>query len=115
MLGRLGPAPVLEDAGLVSIARRVDRTRTQLDRRLTKADAALVAYAALSDPGTRSRWLSTVRTEGRVIVAAAEALEGAIGALRWLEACPWSPLRPEAIDQAREDVADAERLSGSSS
>ncbi len=98
------------DAQLTEPARRVDLAITHLQHRLDEVDRALVAMAALPDPSTRISRLELVRAEARGIATAADGLDGATHLLRWIEACPWSPTRPEALARLKADLEAVERL-----
>ena len=99
-----------DDVDLAPYAARIARATGDLERRLVDADAAVVSYGALSEPAPRASRLGLLRAEGRAIAAAAEALDAVSHHLRWIAACPWSPLRAEAVTRLSRDLAAAERL-----
>lgn len=98
------------ETDLVPIARRIEQANGHLVHRLRDADASLLGYATLPDPDTRTSRLELLRTEARTIAAAADALDGTAHLLRWIEACPWSPTRPDALGRLRTDLDGVERL-----
>ena len=112
-VARIRPIVVADDVDLAPYAARIARATGDLERWLADADAAIVACGALPKPATRASRLGLLRAEGRAIAAAAEALDAVSHLLRWIAACPWSPLRPEAITRLSRDLAAAERLAAS--
>lgn len=98
-----------DDQELQLAARRVDRAITCVIGRLADADAALLAFARIADPITREGRLELLREEAWSIHAAAEAVDATAHLLRWIEACPWSAARPDALKLLRADLAAAER------
>lgn len=109
---RLVPVHLLpeDDAELQLAARRVDRAITRVIARLADADAALMTFARIPDPVTRDGRMDLLRDEARAILIAAEAVDATAHLLRWIEACPWSAARPDALKLLRTDLAAAERL-----
>jgi hypothetical protein len=103
----LGPEA---DPELRLAATRVNRAVTTVIARLADADAAIVAYARITDPETREGRLELLRQEARSIHDAADAVDSTAHLLRWIEACPWSAARPDALTLLRTDLATAERL-----
>jgi len=95
---------------LVPMACRIDQATARIRQRLAEADAAVGTCVALRDARTRTGRLAAMGAEGRCIAAAADALDSAAHLLRWIEACPWSPARPEAVLRLREELDVAERL-----
>lgn len=110
MIHRLQAAPPPEDAELLPVARRIDQAITHLAHRLRDADGTLLTMATLPDAETRASRLELLRDEARRITAAADALDGTAHLLRWIEACPWSPTRPDALGRLRTDLDAVERL-----
>jgi hypothetical protein len=109
-VGRIHAIPAPDDADLHPSIARIDRSADRLRRWLADADAGLVTWATLPDPATRASRLGLLREEGRRIVAAAEALDAVSALVRWIEMCPWSPLRPDALERLPRELAAAERL-----
>jgi hypothetical protein len=109
-VGRIHAIPAPGDASLAPYIARIDRSTDLLKRWLEDADAGVVAWATLPDPTTRSSRLGLLREEGRRIAAAADALDAVSGLVRWIEMCPWSPLRPDALERLPRELAAAERL-----
>jgi hypothetical protein len=109
-VGRIHAIPAPDDAALVPYIARIDRSAERLRRWLADADAGIVAWANLPDPATRASRLGLLREEGHRIVAAAEALDAVSGLVRWLEMCPWSPLRPDAFERLPRELTAAEHL-----
>lgn len=109
---RLVPVHLLPetDAELHAAAGRLDRAIAQVIARLADADAALVAFARIPDAELRGSRLELLREEAHAIDAAAQAVDGTAHLLRWIEACPWSAARPDALKLLRADLANAERL-----
>jgi hypothetical protein len=99
-----------EDEELQLAARRVDHAITCVIGRLADADTALLAFARIADPVTREGRLGLLREEAWSVHAAAEAVDATAHLLRWIEACPWSAARPDALKLLRTDLAAAERL-----
>jgi hypothetical protein len=109
-VGRIHAIPAPDDADLHPSIARIDRAADRLRRWLADADAGLVTWATLPDPATRASRLGLLREEGRRIVAAAEALDAVSALVRWIEMCPWSPLRPDALERLPRELTAAERL-----
>jgi hypothetical protein len=109
-VARIRPILLPDDVDLAPYGARIERATGDLERRLADGDAAIVAYGTLPDPATRASRLGLLRAEGRAIAAAAEAYDAQSHLLRWIAACPWSPLRPEALTRLSRDLAAAERL-----
>ncbi len=109
-VARIRPIAAADDAGLAPYAARIERATGDLKRRLAGADAAVVAWGAQTDPARRASRLDLLRAEGRAIAAAAETLDAVSQLLRWIAACPWSPVRPEALTRLSRDLNAAERL-----
>ena len=109
-VARIGPIVVADDVDLAPYATRIERATGDLVRWLTDADAAIIACGAMLDPATRASRCRLLRAEGRAIEAAAEAFDAQSHLLRWIAACPWSPLRPEALTRLSRDLSAAERL-----
>jgi hypothetical protein len=109
-IARIRPIVVVDDVDLAPYAARIERAAGDLQRWLTDADAAIVACGAMPDPATRVSRFELLRAEGRAIRTAAEAFDAQSQLLRWIAACPWSPLRPEALTRLSRDLAAAERL-----
>jgi hypothetical protein len=99
-----------DDAELQLAARRVDRAIARIIARLAGADTALTVFARIPDPVTRDGRMDLLRDEARAILIAAEAVDATAHLLRWIEACPWSAARPDALSLLRTDLAAAERL-----
>jgi hypothetical protein len=114
-VARIRPILAADDVDLAPYTARIDRATGDLERRLAEADAAVVAYGALSQPATEAARLGVLLAEGRAIAAAAEALDAVAHLLRWIAACPWSPLRAEAVTRLSRDLAAAERLAADAS
>ena len=109
-IARIRPIVVADDVDLAPYAARIERAAGDLERWLTDADAAVFACGAMPDPATRLSRFELLRAEGRAITTAAEAFDAQAQLLRWIAACPWSPLRPEALTRLSRDLAAAERL-----
>jgi hypothetical protein len=109
-VARIRPILAADDVDLAPYAARIDHATGDLERRLADADAAVVSHGAVSEPAHRASRLGMLRAEGRGIAAAAEALDAVAHLLRWIAACPWSPLRAEAVTRLSRDLAAAERL-----
>jgi hypothetical protein len=109
-VARLRPNVATDDPELAPYSARIERATGDLERRLAGADAAVVAWAAQTDPARRASRLGLLGTEGHAIAAAAEQLDAASHLLRWIAACPWSPARPEALTRLSRDLGAAERL-----
>jgi hypothetical protein len=107
---RIRPIVVTDDVDLAPYAARIERATGGLERWLADVDAAIFACGAMPGPATRASRLGLLRAEGQAIVAAAEAFDAQSHLLRWIAACPWSPLRPEALTRLSRDLAAAERL-----
>jgi hypothetical protein len=99
-----------DDPELQVAARRVDRAISCVIARLGAADAALTAFARIPDPVTREGRVELLRDEARSILAAADAVDATAHLLRWIQACPWSAARPDALQLLRIDLVTAERL-----
>ena len=109
-VARIRPIVVADDVDVAPYAGRIERATGDLEQRLAAADAAIVACGALPDPALRASRLGLQRAEGRAIAAAAEALDALSHLLRWIAACPWSPVRAEALTRLSRDLTAAERL-----
>jgi hypothetical protein len=109
-VARLRPMGAADDIALAPHAGRIERAIGDLERRLADADRAIVACGALPEPATRASRLDLLREEGRAVAAAAEALDAVSHLFRWIGACPWSPIRAEALTRLSRDLAAAERL-----
>lgn len=109
-VARIGPIAVADDVDLAPYAARIERATGDLAVWIADADAAIIACGAMPDPTTRASRFRLLQAEGRAIEAAAEAFDAQSHLLRWIAACPWSPLRPEALTRLSRDLAAAERL-----
>ena len=109
-VARLRPIVPADDVDLAPYTARIERATGDLERRLAGADAAVVAWGAQPDPARRASRLGLLHAEGQAIAAAAEALDAVSHLLRWIAACPWSPVRPEALTRLSRDLGAAERL-----
>ncbi|MFN8124861.1 MAG: hypothetical protein U0237_20845 [Thermoleophilia bacterium] len=106
-LDRLVPP---EDTDLAAAATRVGQAVDHLAGRVDDAAGALAAFACLPDPETRAGRLRLLREEAQRIVEAAEAVDGALHLLLWIDACPWSSARADALGRLKTDLDTAERL-----
>ncbi len=109
-IARIRPIVVVGDIDLAPYAARIERATGDLETWLSAVDDAIVACGAMPDPAPRASRLGLLRAEGRAITAVAEAYDAQSHLLRWIVACPWSPLRPEALSRLSRDLAAAERL-----
>ena len=109
-VARVRPISGSDDVDLAPYAARIERATADLERRLADADAAVVAWGAQPDPARRASRLGLLRAEGRAIATAAEALDAVSHLLRWIAACPWSPIRHESLTRLSRDLSAAERL-----